>query len=63
MLVEDDFPLRCNVASSGGQLVSVDTNVVENRCFTFFQRVVELYGINVAHTLAFLIDAITPTDR
>ena len=35
MLVEDDFPLRCNVASSGGQLESVDTNVVENRCFTF----------------------------
>ena len=35
MLVEDDFPLRCNVASSGGQLESVDTNVAENRCFIF----------------------------
>ena len=35
MLVEDDFPLRCNVASTGGQLESADTNVVENRCFTF----------------------------
>ena len=27
--------------------------------YLLFQRVVELYGINVAHTLAFLIDAIT----